>query len=94
MINPIVYIILKLIQLYGYVLWAWIILSALIAFNIVNRYQPVVQNINHFLFKMTDPLLRPIRRHMPNMNGVDLSPLVLIVLFNFIEYTLVWMSAH
>ena len=92
MLNPVVDLILTVMHLYNYVLFAWMILSFLIAFNIVNRYQPVVQKINFALFRLTDPLLRPIRKHMPDLGGIDISPLVLILLFNFVERTLIYYS--
>ena len=92
MVNPVVDLILTLMHLYNYVLFAWIILSMLISFNIVNRYQPVVEKINYALFKLTDPLLRPIRKYMPDLGGIDISLVVLIILFNFIERTLVYYS--
>jgi len=92
MLNPIVDIIVTIMHLYNYVLFAWMILSMLIAFNVVNRYQPAVQKINYALFKLTDPLLRPIRKFLPDLGGIDISPVILILLFNFIERTLVYYS--
>ncbi|HEU5048119.1 MAG TPA: YggT family protein [Rickettsiales bacterium] len=94
MLNPIVDLILTIMHLYNYVLFAWMILSFLIAFNIVNRYQPAVQKINLALFKLTDPLLRPIRKYMPDLGGIDISPVILILIFNFVERTLVYYSFH
>lgn len=92
MVNPLVYLLLMIMHLYYYVLWAWMIMSMLMAFNIVNRYQPAVQKINYALFRLTDPLLRPIRKYMPDLNGIDISPIVLIVIFNIVEYTLRYYS--
>ncbi len=90
MINPLIELIVTLINLYNYVLIAWLILSWLISFGIVNRYQPAVQKINFALFKLTDPLLRPIRKYMPDLGGIDISPIVLILAMNFIEKTLIY----
>lgn len=92
MLNPIVELILELIHLYNYVLFAWVILSLLISFGIVNRYQPVVQKINLALFKLTDPLLKPIRKYMPDLGGIDISPIILIIGLDFIGRTLVYYS--
>ena len=92
MVNPLIYLLLMIMHLYYYVLWAWMIMSMLMAFNIVNRYQPAVQKINYALFRLTDPLLRPIRKYMPDLNGIDISPIVLIVIFNIVEYTLRYYS--
>lgn len=90
--NPLIDLILTVMSLYNYVLFAWIILNFLISFNIVNRYQPAVQKINFALFKLTDPLLRPIRKYMPDLGAIDISPIILILILNFIERTLVYYS--
>src|SRR5262249_19833920 len=92
MLNPFVELILMIIHLYNYVLFAWVILSLLISFNIVNRYQPIVQKINLALFKLTEPLLGPIRKYMPDLGGIDISPVILIIGLNFIEKVLVYYS--
>lgn len=92
MLNPIADLIFTVIHLYNYVLIIWMILSWLISFGIVNRYQPMVQKINYALFKLTDPLLRPIRKYMPDLGGLDISPIVLILIFSFIERTIVYYS--
>ncbi len=94
MMNPLIDLIFTIINLYNFVLFSWMILSALIAFNIVNRYQPVVQKVNYALFKLTDPLLRPIRKYMPDLGGIDISPLILILIFHFVEKTLLYYAAR
>lgn len=91
-LNPFVELILMIIHLYNYVLFAWVILSLLISFGIVNRYQPVVQKISYALFKLTDPLLNPIRKYMPDLGGIDISPVILIIGLNFIEKALIYYS--
>jgi YggT family protein len=88
MLNPFIELFSWIIQLYNYVLIAWLILSWLISFNIVNRYQPVVQRLNFALFRLTDPLLRPIRKYMPDLGGIDISPIVLMLLLNFLNRAL------
>jgi YggT family protein len=92
MLNPVVGLILDLIYLYNYVLFAWVILSLLISFGIVNRYQPIVQKINFALFKLTEPLLKPIRKYLPDLGGIDISPVILIFILNFIAKTLLYYS--
>jgi len=91
-VNPFIELISTIIQLYSYVLWAWLILSWLISFNVVNRYQPTVQRISFALFKLTDPLLRPIRRYMPDLGNIDISPVVLILLLHFVQQLLIYYS--
>jgi YggT family protein len=63
------------VLIWGLVVWA--ISSWLVAFNVVNTYNPVVRTILSTLDRIYDPLVRPIRRVLPDLGGVDLSPLVL-----------------
>ena len=68
--------------------WALIIgavLSWLVAFGVVNPYNRVVHVVGDFLARITEPLLAPIRRHLPSMGGMDLSPLVLIFALYFLQ---------
>lgn len=92
MMNPLFELISSVIHLYNYVLFGWLLLSWLISFGIVNRHQPLVQRLNFILFRLTDPLLRPIRKHMPDLDGIDISPIVLILLLNFIDRSLMYYS--
>ncbi|MFN7095680.1 MAG: YggT family protein [Burkholderiales bacterium] len=75
-------------RLYNWVLIAWVILSILISFNIVNQYQPIVKKIWIALERLTEPVLSRIRRYLPDLGPIDLSPIVLIVLLNFLESVL------
>ncbi len=68
-----------LINLYIYILIASAILSWLIAFNVVNARSPIVDRIGEFLYKVTEPALRPIRKILPNLGGIDISPIILII---------------
>jgi YggT family protein len=70
-------VLFQVLNLYMYVLIASAIMSWLIAFNVVNLRNQVVSAIASFLYTMTEPVLRPIRRFMPNTGGLDLSFLVL-----------------
>lgn len=89
MLNPIIALLVQIIYLYNCVLIAWLVLSWLISFGIVNRYQPMVHRINVALFRLTDPLLRPIRKYMPDLGGIDISPIILMLLLNFLSNELV-----
>ena len=86
---PLANLIATVIQLYIYVLIAAAILSWLTAFGIVNRHNPVVNGIGRFCYALTEPVLRPIRRIVPLVGGVDLSPLILILLLWFIREEIV-----
>lgn len=67
------------IQLYIYVIVAAVILSWLIAFGLVNGYNPFVRSLDQALNAVTEPLLRPIRNLMPDLGGIDISPVILIL---------------
>ena len=71
------------ITLYVWLLIASAVLSWLIAFNVVNLRNPIVMQIADFLDRVTEPALRPIRRVLPNLGGIDISPIILILLLYF-----------
>ena len=75
----------SLITLYIYVIIASAVMSWLIAFNVVNPYNQFVRSIWQALNAVTEPLLRPIRRWMPDLGGIDISPVVLILLCAFLQ---------
>lgn len=68
------------ITLYIYLLVASAIMSWLVAFNVVNTRNDLVRAIWDFLYKVTEPALRPIRRILPNLGGIDISPIILILI--------------
>ena len=78
-------IVLIVLQMYIWLLIASAVLSWLIAFNVVNTRNQFVAMVADFLYRITEPLLRPIRNLMPNLGGLDLSPVVLILLILLIE---------
>ncbi|HVY19934.1 MAG TPA: YggT family protein [Bauldia sp.] len=82
------WLISTVIQLYIYVLIASAVLSWLIAFNVVNTRNQAVAMIAEALWRLTEPLLAPIRRVLPNFGGLDLSPVVLILLLYFLRMLL------
>ena len=73
------------ITLYIWLLIAQAVLSWLIAFNVINTYNQFVTRVNEFLWRITEPALRPIRRFVPLIGGVDVSPIVLILLLYFLR---------
>ncbi|GEO97876.1 MULTISPECIES: YggT family protein [Methylobacterium] len=83
--NALLWLFNTLIQLYIYILIASAVLSWLIAFNVVNVRSPVVSQIGDFLYRVTEPVLRPIRNLLPNLGGVDVSPVILILLLLFVQ---------
>jgi YggT family protein len=73
------------ISIYVWLLIAQAVLSWLVAFGIVNRYNRVVATIGDFLWRVTEPLLRPIRRVLPDLGGIDISPVIVILLLWFLR---------
>lgn len=74
-----------LIQLYVYVVLASVILSWLMAFNVINPYNPFVRSLHQAINAVTEPLLRPIRSILPDLGGIDLSPVVLLLACTFVQ---------
>ncbi|MFZ1102010.1 MAG: YggT family protein [Hyphomicrobiaceae bacterium] len=77
------------IQLYIWIIIAGAIMSWLIAFNVINPYNQFVRSIWMGLNALTEPLLRPIRRWLPDLGGIDISPMVLILACLFIQIVVI-----
>jgi YggT family protein len=86
--NPILWLVDTVITLYIWILIATAILSWLIAFNVVNTRNPLVASIADFLYRITEPALRPIRSVIPSL---DISPVVLIIGLLFLEKVIFWL---
>lgn len=78
-------VVLLALQLYIWIVIAMAIFSWLVAFNVVNTRSPVVAMIGDFLYRITDPVLRPIRNVLPNLGGIDISPVILFLIIIFIQ---------
>jgi YggT family protein len=78
-------IVLVALQLYTWVIIASAVLSWLIAFNVVNIRNDFVRSIWTLLNNLTEPLLNPIRRMMPNLGAVDISPVILLLLVMLVQ---------
>ena len=79
------YLALQILKLYSYVVIANVVVSWLIAFNILNTQNRFVYSILEFSYRLTDPILNKIRRFLPNLGTLDISPIVLLLLIWFIE---------
>jgi YggT family protein len=88
-INPIVWLLLTILELYSYIVLGYVIMSWLVAFNVTNTQNRFVYLVNDFLNRATEPVLRPIRRFLPNLGGIDLSPIVLFLLITFLQRLIV-----
>jgi YggT family protein len=88
--NPFLWLIDTVISVYFWIILAMVILSWLVAFNVVNRSNPYVRQIGQALEKLTEPLLRPIRRFLPDLGGIDISPIVLLIGLQFFGMLVRW----
>ena len=79
------YLVLQVLKLYSYVVIANVLVSWLIAFNILNTQNRFVYSIMELTYRLTDPILNRIRRFLPNLGTLDISPIVLLLLIWFIE---------
>lgn len=73
------------LNIYIWFIIASAVFSWLYAFNIVNPRNPFVAQVGSFLYKVTEPALAPIRRYLPDLGGVDISPIVLFIIIYFIR---------
>ena len=83
--RAILWLINTVITLYIWLLIAQAILSWLLAFGVINRYNRSVSVIGDFLYRVTEPALRPIRAMLPNFGGIDISPVVLFLILYFLR---------
>ena len=79
------YLVLQILKLYSYVVIINVVLSWLIAFNILNTQNRFVYSVLELSYRLTDPLLNKIRRFLPNLGNLDISPVILLLLIWFIE---------
>ncbi len=79
------YLALQILKLYSYVVIANVVISWLVAFNVLNTSNRFVYLILDFTYKMTEPILKRIRRFLPNLGAFDISPIVLLLLIWFME---------
>ena len=83
--GPALILVYHLIDLYTWVLIIGVILSWLIAFNVINLSNQFVRMVYEVVTRLTEPLLGPIRRILPDLGGVDISPVILILLLWFVK---------
>ena len=79
------YLVLQVLKLYTYVVIANVVISWLIAFNVLNTQNKFVYSILELTYRLTDPILNKIRSFLPNLGSLDISPIILLLLLWFIE---------
>jgi len=85
MISALRFLLIDIISIYFYVVIAAVNASWLVAFGIINSYNPIARRILHILHALTEPLFAPVRRILPAIGGLDLSPLIVLLLLGFIR---------
>jgi YggT family protein len=92
MLNPIAALLIEILEIYKWVVVAAVIVSWLTAFNVINSHNNFVRTVLRILLAMTEPVFRPIRRMLPAIGGLDLSPIVVFVIIWFLQYSITWAS--
>ena len=87
--NALIWLIDTVVSVYVWILIAQVVMSWLVSFNIVNSRQPFVRQVGMVLWRLTEPLLGPIRRLLPNMGGIDISPIILILVLHFMRILII-----
>ena len=85
--------VLLALDIYWWIVIASAVFSWLYAFNVVNSNNQIVGMIGNFLYKATEPALRPIRRFLPDLGGIDISPIILLLLIFFVRQFIVYTIA-
>ncbi len=88
--HPVVWLILNVINIYIWIVIIAVVVNLLIHFNIINRYQPLVQQISTALARLTEPVFRRVRKVIPPMGGFDLSPIIVLLGLQFLYRIIVW----
>jgi YggT family protein len=88
--HPVLWLIVTVIDIYFWILIATVVMSWLTAFNIINRHNNFVSQVYYALHRLTEPVLGPIRRFMPDLGGLDISPVIALVLLQFIRYLVIY----
>ena len=92
MMNPLFALIDTLLEIYKWIVLAAVIVSWLAAFNVINEHNNFVRTALRILYTLTEPVFRPVRRILPPMGGLDLSPIVVLVAIWFLQYCLAYFS--
>ena len=92
MLNPIAALLIEVLEIYKWILVAAIVVSWLTAFNVINVHNNFVRTLLRILLALTEPVLRPVRKILPSVSGLDLSPIVVFVIIWFLQYSITWAS--
>ena len=84
----IAYVIFQILQVYKYAIIIYVILNMLISFNIINYNNKLISVVMDFLYRLTEPLLKIIRKFLPNLGTIDISPVILIILIEATQFVM------
>ncbi|HYS45600.1 MAG TPA: YggT family protein [Rhizomicrobium sp.] len=90
MLNPIAALLIAVLEFYKWIVIAAVIVSWLTAFNVINQHNNFVRTLLRMLYALTEPVFRPIRKLLPPMGGLDLSPIIVFFIIWFLQYTIQW----
>jgi YggT family protein len=82
---PVIWVLIQLIDIYWWIVIIAAVASWLIAFGVINTHNRGVARLVDFLYRATEPALRPIQRILPNFGGIDISPVILLLILTLIE---------
>ena len=91
--NAVIILIDQIVNLYIWTLIAYLIIGWLVAFRIINPWQPFVRMATNFLARIHEPILQPIRRLLPDLGGIDISPIIVFLGVQFLQNLLIGLLA-
>ncbi len=92
MLNPIAALLIEVLEIYKWIVIAAVIVSWLTAFNVINVHNNFVRTLLRILMSLTEPVFRRVRKFLPPMGGLDLSPIIVFVIIITLQYTISWVS--
>ena len=92
MLNPIAALLIEILEIYKWIVILAVIVSWLTAFNVINQHNQFVRTLLRILIALTEPVFRPIRKVVPAIAGLDLSPIIVFVIIWFLQYSISWAS--
>ena len=91
MSNPFLWLILTALDIYFWIIIVWVVASWLVAFNVINPHNHFVRQVLYGLSRMVEPVLSRIRRFLPDLGGLDLSPMVALIGIIFLQLLIIWL---
>jgi len=92
MLNPVAALLIEILEIYKWIVIAAVIVSWLTAFNVINVHNNFVRAGLRILLALTEPVFRQVRRVIPPVSGLDLSPIIVFVVIWFLQYSITWAS--